>query len=210
MDLNNLTVAWVTRKNHNEMSWLGEYLNKFKNSNFKKVVVGYSIFNELEFNYKYIPFWENGLDEKGLLCHKKNLLVRNCETENIVILHADCCITDYTIQQLEKIDFEENVAYGTIGYIENTNQLGFTWLDRNMTGEDFIKLPLEEIIKTKSSSVICGSAIAGKKNIFLNIPWNENLRHNEGEDGELCQRLTNSGFKLVCLPQLIINMKNDR
>lgn len=210
MNLKNLTVAWITRKSDKEIFWLKEYLEKFKNYDFNKIVVGYSNLDEKEYKYKYIPFWENGIDEQGLICHKKNLVISNTETENIILLHADCCLTSDSIKYLQTIEFDQETAYGMIGYIENTNKKGFTWLDKKVRGEDFVNLPLEEMIKTRDTSFICGSAIAGKKNIFIKVPWNESLKHNQNEDGDLSQRLREAKINLLCLPNLVIEMKNDR
>ena len=71
-----INLIWIKRKSTKEDSWLEEYLKNI-DPRYNIIVVGHTAIEPIKYNFTYIPFWENGLDEQGLICHKKNLGVKH-------------------------------------------------------------------------------------------------------------------------------------
>lgn len=189
-----IDLIWIKRKSSLEDSWLKEHL-EYIDPRFNVIVVGHTDIKADKF--KYFPFWENGLDEKGLICHKKNIGVQHATEKYCLILHADVCPDKNFYNVVESKKYSGIIApYGTC----SPTQRGLTWC----RGAGIHKDPAEAVDKY---TYISGAAIFGERELFLKYKWNESLSHNQGEDVEYSQRLISNNVPLSCDKDLVVKMR---
>jgi hypothetical protein len=198
----NISLIWIKRNDKQEDSFLEEYLNLLKEVNLEKIVVGHTSLIRKDFTY--IPFHELGLDEMGLICHKKNIGVLASSSKYCLVMHCDVrpCLSFF--EEFKKIESELNdlTVYCPIGESENGNR-GLTWClyagNHKDTNQEFCH-----------ASYISGGCLLASKKILRKYQWNQNLKHNQEEDFEFSQRLNSFGVKHQCLTNLKIIMKNSQ
>lgn len=227
-NIENLSVIWISRINENEDNMLKNFFEKYDNEyEYEKIIVGHTNLNPEQYKFKYIPFWENGLDKMALISFKKNLGINNSTKEYSLVLHADTFPLKRLFERMSNINLSDLDIVAPIGYIMHSwGDLSFfrglTWADTSdknnpekfemwkhknllFNGDVRHKMPDEP---TSEWTYISGAAIFSKTSTFKKIGWNNNLGHVQGEDVEYSHRLKNSGYKLSCDPLLEVYMHN--
>lgn len=195
-----IDLIWIKRISKQEDQWLEEYLSSI-DQRYNIIIVGHTNISHKNYNFTYIPFYENGVDELGLICHKKNLGIQNSKNDYCLVLHSDICPTkdfyDLSIKNLPKHDevFCPLIKFG--------NTTALSWC----SGTGF-KKPFDEA--ADKETYISGAAIFGTKEIFKKFPWNEKLRHNMAEDFELSRRMMNNDVKLIPREDLVLLSKRGQ
>ena len=64
-----ISLVYITRRSNTEDEWLQTLINNL-DDRFELIVVGHT--NIINSRFIYIPFWDDGLDELGLISSKKN------------------------------------------------------------------------------------------------------------------------------------------
>lgn len=200
MNKNEISIIWITRISSEEDCYLDEFLDKLKNINCEKIIVGHTNLSRNDF--RYIPFYEFGLDEMKLICHKKNIGVLASTKKYCLVLHADTCPELSFFEAIKNISLDDQTAICPIGFM-SSGQRGLTWCIYAGIHKD----PDEEF---HENSYIGGSCIFGSKNMFLSNPWNQNLRHADEEDVVYSKDLFVNQIKQYCNSKLIMEMKRTQ
>jgi hypothetical protein len=224
----NLSIIWITRKDEREDSFIKEFFEKREyNYEYEKIIVGHTNLNPEKYKFKYIPFWDYGLDEMGLISLKKNLGVHNATKEYSLVLHADTFPTKNTFTNISNISLTDKDVIAPVGLVmapwgEILNTRGLTWADssnkediakwnewrlKNQLFNDLVrhKMPEESVT---DGTYISGAAIFAKTNTFKDTKWNNNLGHVQGEDIEYSRRLISLGYNLTCDERIEVYMHN--
>ena len=227
-NIQNLSVIWISRISDTEDNMLRNFFEKDDTEyEYERILVGHTNLNPDVYKFKYIPFWDNGLDKLGLISLKKNLGVLNATKEYCLVLHADTFPMKSLFERMENISLSDKDIVSPIGYIKYPwgdigYNLGLTWADssdkdnlekynywkqKNLLFNPDVrhKLPDESV---SDWTYISGASIFSKTSTFKTIGWNNNLRHVQGEDIEYSHRLKNNEYKLSCDPLLEVYMYN--
>jgi hypothetical protein len=194
----NVSLIWITRVSELEDEFLQEYINTFDGIDVEKIIVGHT--NIADKQFKYIPFYERGIDALGLICQKKNIVVLAATNDICVVMHADITPTKETLLNYNWSNIKSNdivcpIAVNKQGYI------GKTWCSK---GSWCSKSPYEPY---DTNTYISGACLIGHKKALLETTWDQNLIHNEGEDVEMSDRLHSKGMNIYCDPSLLFNIK---
>jgi len=200
MNENEISIIWITRICPEEDSYLDAFLNKLESINCEKIIVGHT--NLTRNDFRYVPFYELGLDSMKLICHKKNIGVLASTKKYCLVLHADTCPDLSFFEEIKKISLDDFTAICPVGFLDD-GQRGLTWCDYAGIQKD----PDDEY---SANTYIGGSCIFGSKNMFLKNPWNQNLRHADEEDVVYSRDLFNNGVNQMCNSKLIMNMKRSQ
>lgn len=227
-NLKNLSVVWISRISDSEDTLLKSFFEQYDlHYDYERIIVGHTNLDPTKYNFKYVPFWENGLDKMALLGLKKNLAVFNASKEYSLVLHADTFPTNNLFERMFSISLSDMDVVAPIGYIKYPwadfgLSRGLTWADTsdrdNREKYDYWKernllfnLDVRHKIPNEPISqwtYISGAAIFSKTSTFQKIGWNNGLGHVQGEDVEYSHRLKASGYKLSCDPSLEVYMHN--
>lgn len=192
-----LSIVWIKRKSKEEDNWLENYLSNLDLRYSEIIVVGHTeVKND---RIKYVPFWENGLDEKGLICHKKNLGVKESTSKYCLVLHSDICPSENFYDEFLKVDINDNEHIAPLGKTNNGDR-GLTWCYNSGARNAPITM------LDGPNMYISGAAILGTKKIFEAFPWNESLGHGREEDVELSNRTRSHGVGHRFCPNLVVKM----
>ncbi len=206
----NLTIVWITRVSDVEDEMIKNFFEKHDlDYEYEKIIVGHTYLDQRIYNFKYIPFWENGLDEQGLICTKKNLGVSNSTKEYCLVLHADTFPTKSLFERVGEISLTDKDVVAPIGYILNQpkdyKNRGITWANNSISSRHKHLNECDSDI-----SYISGAAIFSKTSTFKTIGWNNSLRHDQAEDFEYSDRLRKNKYILSCDPKLEVYMHNTQ
>jgi hypothetical protein len=227
-NIDNLSVVWISHVSQNEDNMMQDYFDNLDTKyNYEKIVVGHTVLDPVKYNFKYIPFWEHGLEQMALLGFKKNLGVYNATKEYTLVVHADTYPMNSLFKRMETISLSDLDVVSPIGYIRHSwgdfsFNRGLTWADSS--NKDVIEkfsdwkqknLLFNHDVRHKLANesaeqwtYISGAAIFSKTSTFKQIGWNNNLAHVQGEDIDYSQKLKNNGYKLMCDPELEVFMYN--
>jgi hypothetical protein len=195
-----ISLVYVKRKSYIEDVWL-KSLAASLDPRFELIVVGHTY--EPTTDFTYIPFWENGLDEKGLICHKKNLGVKASTTDYCLVIHADVSPDREFIDKALLYLPKEDEFVCPVGFW-NGDQRALTWCqDKEPRNADPERPDDPEMY-------ISGAAIFAKKETFLKVPWNESLSHGRCEDVELSRRAREGGIRQYCNKHLKVKMERSQ
>jgi hypothetical protein len=205
-----INLIWIKRVSEKEDSWIKEYLSTI-DKRYNIIIVGHTNLDPRVNNFTYIPFWENGLDDLGLICHKKNLGIKNSKDGYCLVLHSDACPKEdfYDIAISKK--FDDNTAVCPIGLFHSTRS--FTWcnyIEKAAKSGKYLARNKDIDESADEWTYIAGAAIFGTKKFFLRFPWDETLKHGQEEDVELSTRIYNNGGKLLADAELIFNSKTPQ
>lgn len=200
MNENEISIIWITRVSEEEDLYLNEFLDKLKNIDCEKIIVGHT--NIIRNDFRYIPFYELGLDSMKLICHKKNIGVLASTKKYCLVLHADTCPQLSFFENIKQISINDNMAICPVGFMDN-GQRGLTWCIYAGIHKD----PNESF---SDNSYIGGSCIFGSKQMFLNNPWNQHLKHADEEDVIYSRDLHSNNVIQLCNSQLIMEMKRSQ
>lgn len=197
----NVSLIWITRQSDQEDAYLAEYLQELRGLvDVEKIIVGHT--NLPPTDFKYIPFFEHGLDGMGLICHKKNIGVL-ASTKNIcIVMHADTAPEIDTLLGIEWGIIGDNDILCPIAITPQGNR-GLTWCYKFGRHKPALE-PFDY------HSYISGACLIAKRSTLLKHPWNQNLRHNESEDVEMSDRLYSLGMNMVCQDQLKFKIKTSQ
>jgi hypothetical protein len=197
-----LSLIWIKRNSQQEDSFLEEYLDLFKDFQLEKIVVGHT--SLVRDDFTYIPFHEFGLDEMGLICHKKNIGVLASSSDYCLVMHCDVRPSLSFFSEFEKMEqtLNDNTVYCLIGEGEN-GERSLTWClyagKHKNIDEDFC-----------NNSYISGGCLLASKKLLKKYTWNQELKHNQEEDYEFSKRLNSFGVSLKCCKNLKVIMKNSQ
>ena len=194
----NLSLIWITRISELEDQFLQEYINTFDGIDVEKIIVGHTTITSNKF--KYIPFYEKGIDELGLICHKKNIGILAATNDICVVMHADITPTRETVMNYNWSSIKSKDIVCPVA-VNGQGIMGKTWCSK---GSWCSKSPYEPY---NTNTYISGACLIGHKNTLIETPWNQNLGHNESEDVEMSDRLYAKGMNIYCDPSLHFNMK---
>lgn len=195
-----LSLIWIKRQSKEEDSFLEEYLEELKFCDVEKIVVGHT--DLIRDDFIYIPFYEHGLDDLGLICHKKNIGVLASSGDICVVMHIDTKPSQSFFEEINKILFNDNVVICPIGMTESGSR-SLTWCLYAGKHKD----PNESFC---DSSYISGACLIAQKKLLLKYKWDQNRKHNQEEDYELSKRMHANGVDLICNPDLKVIMKNSQ
>lgn len=227
--IDNFSIVWVTRVSESENIMLKHFFDHHDSIyDYEKIVVGHTNLDFKKYNFKYIPLWENGLDEMSLLGLKKNLGVFNSTKEYCLVLHSDTFPTNKLFENVKNISLSDIDVVAPIGFLIDCNKnIGIhrtatwveqcsendinynKWRENNMlfwTGgrHKLTDEPMNEF------TYISGAAIFSKTSTFRKIKWNNDLGRGQEEDVEYSQRLKQNNYKLSCNPLLEVYMYNSQ
>lgn len=195
-----IDIVWIKRISSEEDKWLKQNLLCL-DRRFGVIVVGHTDLDSNYYNFKYIPYYENGIDSMGLICHKKNLGVQASNKKYCLVLHSDITPNDdfYDLAINKNIDIQTVIA--PVAFCGQNRAL--TWCTYAAKHKDVNELADE-------NTYISGGAIFSLRETFLKFPWNENLRHNMEEDVELSRRMFQNNVKLMCMSDLVLEARRNQ
>lgn len=195
-----IDLIWIKRVSDQEDIWLLEHLSNL-DRRYKVIVVGHTNLNPEYYNFKYIPFYENGIDSLGLICHKKNLGIKNSTSQFCLVLHSDMTPSNSFYNIAINKNYNNNSAIAPLALYDGQRSL--TWCIYPGKHKDMKE-------KADSNTYISGGAIFGTRQFFLKYQWNEALKHNMEEDVELSRRIMSSGANLLADEELILFSKRSQ
>lgn len=195
-----IDIIWIKRVSNEEDQWLYENLCLLDRK-YNVIVVGHTNLNPKYYNFLYIPFYEHGLDQLGLICHKKNLGIKNSKSDFCLVLHADVTpdVSFYDKAINKNYDFNTVIAPLAV----HNNSRALSWCNYPGKHKDVNEL-------ADNNTYISGGSIFGRREIFIKFPWNEQLRHNMEEDVELSRRMISYNVKLICDSELIVHSRRSQ
>lgn len=201
-----INVIWITRISDEEDGWLHENLSRL-DRRFAVTIVGHTHLRPDYYNFNYIPFYENGIDQQGLICHKKNLGVLASKSTYCLVLHADATPDSSFYHNAVQKNYDDNTAVAPLGRYGEHRAL--CWGDvQSLTHPTPRHKDMDEA--ANDYTYISGIAIFGRKELFLRFPWDERLRHNQGEDWELSIRLMKNRVRLVGDKDLVFHARRHQ
>jgi hypothetical protein len=205
-----INLIWIKRVSQEEDEWLKTNLAEI-DSRFNVIVVGHTNLDYKKYNFKYVPFWDHGLDRLGLLCHKKNLGIKYSEDGYCLVLHADVSPDKNFYDIAINKKYDHNTAVCPISFYNGDRALSWCNYVEGLYTIGKIKDRSKSITEPADEwTYISGGCIFGTKKFFLKFPWNEYLRHNQGEDVELSRRIFKNGGKLIAESELICYAKRSQ
>lgn len=194
-----IDLIWIKRISDEEDEWLKQNLINL-DKRYNVIVVGHTNLDPLFYNFNYIPFFENGMDSLGLICHKKNLGIRFSKRKYCLVLHSDMTpsSTFYDLSLQKNIDNNTAVA----PYSVCKDFRAFSWCEYPGKHKDINQT-------ADLNTYIAGGSIFAQRELFLKFPWDENLRHNMEEDVELSRRMFENNVKLICIPDLVLEARRS-
>lgn len=194
-----INVIWITRISEEEDRWLHENLMTL-DRRFNVTIIGHTNLLPEYYNFKYIPFFENGVDELGLICHKKNLGVQASQSRYCLVLHADTTPDKSFYDIAVRKGYDDNTAVAPLGLYGENRALSWCNTHGNPRHKDMNEPPDQH-------TYISGAAIFGHTELFRRFRWDENLRHNQAEDSELSARMMRENVKLVGDKDLVFHAR---
>lgn len=210
-----IDLIWVTRISDEEDRWLEENLAGL-DKRYRVSIVGHTNLDQNKYRFNYYEFWEDGVDEAGLICHKKNIAVKNATQKYCLILHSDVTPKSDFYDLAISREYDNNTAvapyafvrtasFDEMGQIKEQHVRSFTWCDiQNPFRHKSFLSPQDDW------TYISGAGIFGQTELFKKHKWNENLSHGKEEDLEYSLRLTKSGVKLVADEYLMLDSRRSQ
>jgi hypothetical protein len=149
---------------------------------------------------KIIPFDES--IKPNWITRKKNIICEQAIYENIVLLHDYVALCDGWYTGFLEFGSEFDICTTKIKTIDGRRFrdynlfpfcLGYPYDKRGLLPYDYNVTP-----NINNLMYISGAYFVIKKHIALKYPWNEELCWNQGDDYELCKRLTDQSILLKC------------
>lgn len=199
-----ISLVYITRRSNTEDEWLQTLINNL-DDRFELIVVGHT--NIINSRFIYIPFWDDGLDELGLISSKKNLGVAISSAKYCLVIHADVYPRIDFVDEATKNLPLPNEHICPVGFYDSDPTIrGLTWCQNMEPRSQPPDRPDD------SDMYIGGAAIFSTKLTLMTYPWDNKLRHGQGigEDLELSIRARANNVKLSCNPNLVVYMYNNQ
>lgn len=142
----------------------------------------------------------------GWITRKKNLLVNNLHSENIIIVHDRYIVPCDFLQKF----YEFGADFDLISPGQTRDGLRFPDWTATSSEWDSSRTYLLPYNACSRSSYINGGAIIAKRSILARNGWNELLFWDQCEDIELTRRLENLGIMARCAPILQLEVTDAR
>lgn len=198
-----VSLIWITRKSELEDQYLAEYLEELKDVPCEKIIVGHVGENVLNnYAFTYIPFYEFGLDDMGLICHKKNIGVLAATGDICIVMHADIMIPKEVLLGYNWFDVTSCDIICPVATTPNGSR-GLTWCRKFGHHK-----PEHEAFD--SNTYISGACLIARRHTLRKWRWNQDLRHNQSEDVEMTDRLASFGLNIYCDPALQFKIKTTQ
>jgi len=210
-----IDLVWITRISDEEDRWLEENLAGL-DKRYNVSVVGHTKLDPKKHNFRYYEYWDNGKDEGGLICHKKNIGAENAQEKYCLMLHSDVTPKPDFYDLAVSREYDNNTAvapYASVrtAYLDEMGQIkeqhvrSFTWCDiRNVFRHKDFQSPQD------NWTYISGAGIFAQTELFKKYKWNETLSHGQEEDLEYSLRLTENGVKLVADEYLMLDSRRSQ
>lgn len=198
-----VSLIWITRKSEQEDRYLEEYLQELRGLPCEKIIVGHVGQNLIgKHSFTYIPFHEFGLDDMGLICHKKNIGVLAATGDICVVMHADISIPKDILINYPWEEITSSDIVCPLAFMDNGAR-GLTWCRKFGQHK-----PENEEFDT--NSYISGACLIARRHTLIKWKWNQNLKHNQSEDVDMTDRLASFGLNIYCEPHLRFKIKTTQ
>lgn len=209
-----IDLIWIKRISEEEDEWLEENLATI-DRRFRISVVGHTRLDHKQHRFNYYEFWEDGIDALGLICHKKNVGVKNANQPFCLVLHSDVSpASDFYDKATAKaydankavcpISFVRTIRPDPFGNMLEVKTRSFSWCD--------ISLPMrqKENMVADENTYISGAGIFGQTEMFKKYQWNETLSHAKEEDVAYSRYLRKNGIELIYDPELVLDARRSQ
>jgi hypothetical protein len=160
-----------------------------KIENYEIIIVGNS---KIKSRFvKIIEFNEN--IRRGWITRKKNIISENAKYENIVFIHDYVIFGDDWYNGFKKFGNNFQICVSKIKNLDGRRFRDYTffpWYFNPILKNALIPYDVLPSLEFNKFRYISGSYYIIKKDISLKYKLNEKLLHCQGEDVELCERLT--------------------
>lgn len=194
--MNECSLIVISRISAQEDDWIRGFVESAVAKDYELIVVGHTDLDPQKYNFKYVEFWDNGIDAQGLVCHKKNLGVQSATKKYSLVNHADTYPSQSFFSELQNIEISENEVISPMGD-------GITWAYYGG-----IRMSPQQPFA--NGMYISGATILARTELFKKFPWNESLGWNKEEDVEYSNRLHQNGVILRPEPKLVVDMHNSQ
>lgn len=198
----------IARPTEEEKDWISYFAKSTYAHWFHRIVVDSEVLH-----VKNRGGWTQEAHAQNLdcqICRKKNIGAASATEEYCLVCHADTYPSSSFLDALQTIDVGENEVLCPAGRAPN-GVMTLTWAEPrgNPPGSAGFFKPWDEPF-VEGKTYISGAAIFARTALFRRFPWDESLRHGQGEDVEYSRRLEANGITQRCEPRLVVNMKRSQ
>lgn len=198
--MKDLALIWITRKSELEDQYLRQALINTNSLDVQRIIVGHTDIEPVGF--EYIPFYEHGLDNLGLICHKKNIGVLASRSRVTMVMHADIIPSQNILKECAEINFKSEEFYAPVAFT-GSGIRALTWC--RYAGQH---KPIDD--PECNQTYISGGVIISLTENFRKYRWDQNLRHNQEEDWEFSKIIRAAGCKQQCAPEIRLLAANTQ
>lgn len=204
--INKWTFGIITNGKRDD--WIEKMLESIRQQHIPEyeVIVCGTHHQRNEPNFKYIPF--NMRDEKGWISRKKNLIAENARFNNLCIMHDRLFLHPRWFAGMKK--YGDTFEAITCRQILDDGDRAGDWLTTNGRYNkktayfQQYRIELLNYHDWDFWAYLGGQLAIIKKHVWKEIPWNETLYWNDGEDVDLSLRLQRAGKILRVNPDALV------